>query len=273
MSAILDFLQSPKFYLPIVDIAIGIIAYGILKRVINHIFSRKMEKFSKRSSNYKKTQTLRVLILNIGKCIVAIIVILAILNVYGVNTASILAGLGLVGAVVGLAFQDVLKDFIAGITIILENQYAIGDNVEISGFRGDVIYLGLKTTKIKHYQGAVKILANRNITEVINYSMEPSLAIVEVSVSYEENLDKVEKVLNELAAEMSKNLEKITDKVEVLGITNLSSSSIVYRITVPTISVENFSIERKMRKMIKERFDENKIKIPYTQIEVHHGDK
>src|SRR5699024_1893706 len=106
--------------------------------------------------------------------------------------------LGVVGVVVGLALQDILKDFIAGFTIMLENQYTVGDTVTIGTFKGEVISLSLKTTKLKAYTGEVNIIANRNVIEVINHSIENSLAVVNVSVDYSEDIEKVEKVLNEL---------------------------------------------------------------------------
>ena len=191
---------------------------------------------------------------------------------YGINVTSFLTGLGIVGIIVGLALQDLAKDLIAGFTIILENQYAIGDTISIGDFKGEVIYLGLKTTRIKSYGGQIKIIANRNISEVINYSMENSLAIVDIDVSYEENNDKVEKVLKELTAELSKTLPNLKGKVELLGIQELASSSVRYRIIAPTIAMQHYEVERILRKEIKDRLDKENIKIPYPQIEVHHGE-
>ena len=179
--------------------------------------------------------------------------------------------MGIVGVVLGFALQDLAKDIIAGFSIIFENQYAIGDTISINGFKGEVIFLGLKTTKIKNYEGQVKIVANRNATEVINYSMENSLAIVDIDVSYEEDNEKVEKVLTELATELTKTLPKLKGKVELLGIQELASSSVKYRMIAPTVSMEHFEIERKIRKEVKERLDKENIKIPYPQLEVHHG--
>lgn len=273
MMDVLEFIKSPQFYLPIIYICIAILVNSIICGVLEKAVSLKIGHLPHTSGNYKKSQTVLSLSKAIIKYVIMIIAFLAILTVYGVNVASIIAGLGLVGAVIGLALQDILKDVFAGISIILENQYAIGDNIEIGEFRGEVISLGLKTTKVKNYQGAVKVFANRNITEVINYSLSSSLAIVDVSVAYEEDLNKVEKVLNDLAEELTNSLDKLEGPVEVLGITDLSDSSIIYRLTVKTEPVENFQIEREIRRAIKNRFDKKNIKIPYPQIEVHHGNK
>lgn len=262
----------PQIYLPIIYTCVAVIINGILKRIIDKIISKKQESFSKNSYNYKKTETFKILLKNITKYLIIIFLILAILTVYGINITSFLAGLGIVGVIVGLALQDLAKDLIAGFTIILENQYAIGDTISIGDFKGEVIYLGLKTTRIKNYEGQIKIIANRNISEVINYSMSNSLAIVDIDISYEENNNKVEKVLNTLADDLSQKLPNLKGKVQLLGIQDLASSSVKYRIIAPTVAMEHYEIERILRKEIKERLDKEHIKIPYPQIEVHHGE-
>jgi mscS mechanosensitive ion channel len=261
----------PQVYLPIIYICVAILINGILVNIVEKVVAKKQENFSKNSYAYKKSETFKVLLKNITKYTIIIFLILAILTVYGVDVTSVLTGLGIVGVVLGLALQDLAKDIIAGFSIIFENQYAIGDTISINGFKGEVIFLGLKTTKIKNYEGQVKIVANRNATEVINYSMENSLAIVDIDVSYEEDNEKVEKVLTELATELTKTLPKLKGKVELLGIQELASSSVKYRMIAPTVSMEHFEIERKIRKEVKERLDKENIKIPYPQLEVHHG--
>ena len=110
-----------------------------------------------------------------------------------------------------------------------------------------------------------------NINEVINHSMENSMAIVDVGVSYEDDIEKVEKVLNNLAIELTKTLPKLKGKVEVLGIESLADSSVVFKVIAPTVSMEHFAIQREMRKQIKIALDKNNIKIPYPQVEVHNG--
>lgn len=271
MLDILEKLLIPKVYLPILYICIAILINSISKRIIDKIFLRKQEAFVKNSYNYKKTETFKVLVKNVIKYIIVIFLILAILTVYGVDVTSVLAGLGIAGVVLGLALQDLAKDIIAGFSIVLENQYAIGDIISISGFKGEVIFLGLKTTKIKNYEGQVKIIANRNAIDIINYSMEYSLAIVDIDISYEENNEKVEKVLTQLSEELTETLPNLKGKVELLGIQELGISAVRYRITAPTVAMEHFAIERQIRKAIKERLDKEHIKIPYPQIEVHNG--
>ncbi len=271
MMKIIEKFLVPEIYLPIIYISVAIFINAIIKRIISKIISKKQSTMDNKSYNYKKLETFKGLVTNIIKYIIVIFLLLAILTVYKIDVSSVLAGLGIAGLVVGLALQDLAKDLIAGFSIIVENQYAVGDIISIGDFKGEVIFLGLKTTKIKSYQGDVKIVANRNATEVINYSMSNSLAIVDVDVAYEENNEHVEEVLNELVSELSKTLPNLKGNVALLGIQELSSSSVKYRITAETKAMEHFDIERRIRKAVKTRLDQENIKIPYTQIEVHNG--
>ena len=269
--SILKKILVPKIYLPFIYIIIAVIINIILRKTIDQLFKNHEKKIKKDSFQYKRVKTFKLLFKNIIKYLIIIFTILSILTVYGIDVTSILAGLGIVGLVLTFALQDLAKDFIAGFSIILENQYAVGDTIEVNGFKGEVIYLGIKTTKIRNLEGQVKIISNHNITEVINYSMEYSLAIVDVDVSYEDDNDKVEKVLNDLAIELSNTLKNLKGDVLLQGINNLASSGVTYRMVAyckPMFHLEN---ERIMRKLIKQRLEKEKIKIPYPQVEVHNG--
>lgn len=257
--------------LPMIYIAIGTITYIILKRIINNIFTKKyLNSFTKRHYQ-KRADTIRIMILNILKYLMIILIFLSILTVYGINIRSIIAGLGVTAAIVGLAFQDIAKDLLAGIFIIAEDQYEIGDTIEINGFMGEVVFIGLKTTRIKDYKGRTKIIANHNITEVINYNLANSVAVVDIGIDYDEDINKVEKVLNNLVKDLNKTLPKLKGEVELLGINELDDSSVIYRIIAPVSSMEQYKTERIIRKKIKQVLDQEKIKIPFPQLEVHNG--
>ncbi len=254
--------------LPILYIIIGILVYEVSKRVILNI-SKKSKLKNRR--HQKKADTIREVIINIIKYIIIVFVILAILTVFGVNVSSIIAGLGLTAALLGLALQDLAKDFIAGISIIFEDQFELGDTIEVDGFMGEVVFLGLKTTRIRDYKGATKIISNRNISNVINYNIHNSVAIVDVSVAYEEDCEKVLKVLNKLADDLEGKIPSAKGKMEVWGIDNLDESGVIYRVAQEVSSMEQYTVQRLLRKEIKNTFDKAGIKIPYKQIEVHNG--
>ena len=156
-----------KIIISIIYLIIGIIIYVIIKSIINKTLT--ITKRNLKSHQKQRVTTVKSLILNIVKYVVAILVLLAILSIFGVNVKSILAGLGIGTAIIGLAFQDLAKDLIAGISIITEGQYEVGDTIEVEGFMGEVVFLGLKTTRIRDYKGATKIIANRYMDKMINY--------------------------------------------------------------------------------------------------------
>ncbi len=255
----------------LIYIIIGIIIYSIIKHLLNKTSIFRKKHLNKEQS--QKVKTIQIIALNVSKYLIGIFVILAILSLYGVNVKSILAGLGIGTAIIGLAFQDLAKDIIAGIFIISENQYEIGDTIEIDGFMGEVIAVGLKTTKIKNYKGAVKIISNRNMDKIINYSINNSLAVVDIGVSYDHSPKEVEEVLQKLFIKLDGKIPEVKGKFQILGIDGLNDSSVVYRIAVEVESMQQFNVERILKKEIKIAFDEAKIKIPYPQIEVHNGKK
>ncbi|MBQ6323327.1 MAG: mechanosensitive ion channel [Bacilli bacterium] len=254
--------------LPIIYIVIGVIAFKFLKRIIKRSTQRKT---ILKASQKQRIDTLVGLIINLIKYLTVILVILAILSVYGINIKSILAGLGIGTAIIGLAFQDLAKDLIAGFSIITEGEYEIGDTIEIDGFMGEVVFIGLRTTRIRNFKGATKIIANHYMDNIINYSNNNSLAVVDVSIAYECAEEKIEKAFENLFKKLNGNVPFAKKDLELWGVNELADSAVVYRVVVETEPMKQFVVERYLRKEIKKEFDQENIKIPYQQIEVHNG--
>ncbi len=266
LEKVLDVVKSVKFYGPVLIILISWLLYTIIAKAID-----KANIHGKTELEKKKRKTVILLIKNIVKYVIVILAILNILSIYGVNTTSIVAGLGVVGAVIGLAFQDALKDIIGGINIILDNYYVVGDLVTFGDFTGTVSEFGLKSTKIQNAKGEVMILANRNIDKIINLSQKKSVLLLTIPTAYECDHKKVEKVLNSVLNKIKKE-DNVSEKdTEYLGIDSFDSSSINYLIKIKCDQGSQFATKRLVLKLIKEAYEENDIKIPYDQIEVHHG--
>ena len=260
----MDKIIRKEIIAPLIIVIVCIILCSVSKKIITKVFSFK----SKRINDNKK-KTIVNLINNILKFVLVIIAILMILEVYGIDTKSMVASLGVVGLVAGLALQDVLKDFIVGMTIIFEGEFLVGDWVSINGFKGEVMPSNLRTTKLKAYTGEVKIISNRNITEIINYSLENTNLIVDVSVAYESDVEKVKRVLNELSKKLKEKYN--LKEMKCLGIQELSSSSIVFRLVVLLKYTESFEVDRKIKEEIVLEFSKQNITIPYNQVVVHNG--
>ena len=262
MEKVLEVLLSKEVIGPIITIIIMFIFYKVIRRIIVRVFNVKTKKIKQ-----KKQVTLMNFFINVLRVITLIIAALIILEIYGFKTSTIVASLGAVTVVIGLAFQDILKDFIAGISFIFEDSYNVGDWVTINDFKGEVISIGMKTTRIRAYEGEILIINNGSITQVINHTAANSLAIVDVNVSYDSNIDKVEKVLNELCQNIK--LDNLKGNIELLGIEKLGDSAITFRITAEVEAGTQYSTQRKIRKEVKLILDKNNIEIPYNQLVVH----
>ena len=255
---------SDKIYLPIF-IVLG--AY-VLDMIINKILSLRIV-INKNLTKHEQRSRETVLMMckNIIKVLIAIIAILYILQVYGVNTSALVAGVGAFSLVIGLAFQDIVRDLLAGVAILFDNKYAVGDTVSINGFQGTVIEFGLRTTKIKAFTGEVKSIGNSSFSEVINYNLSNCDIFLKLNVAYNTDIDKLEKVLESMREDILK-IENVKD-YKLLGVDELGDSSIVYAVDITCKAMTNYAIKREVLKMIKKKFDREGINIPYTTVDVN----
>lgn len=262
MKDFLDKILVKEVVGPILIILVSLLVYLVIKSVVNNVFKIRNKYIDKR-----KSKTINGLINNLIKYFIIIIDIVMILDIFGIDTKTLIASLGVVGFVVGLAVQDTLKDFVAGMSIILENQYRVGDTITVKGFRGEVISLGIKSTKIKAYTGEVMIIPNHLIEEVVNHSLDKSLAVVDIPVSYDTDLKKLESILSNLFSKLS--IDGITGDIKILGLESYDDSSISYRVVVDTIPMKHYQVERELKRAIKLELDKNGIEIPFPQVVVH----
>lgn len=267
MLSILKLLSKKEVYGTLLIIGITLIIYRIINLLLDKIVIKGKDKLDK-----KRRKTIINIFKNVIKYVLFIFMVIFLLNLYGVDTTSVITGLGIVGVVLGFALQEALKDIISGISIIFDDYFVVGDIVEYDGFTGTVIEFGLKTTKIKKATGEVMILANRNIDKITNISKERATLLLNIPTAYEEKYEKVEKVLKETLEKAKETYKDITE-VEYLGIDKLNDSSIDYLIKITCHRETQWNIKREILKEIKLAYDKNKIKIPYNQLEVHNGTK
>ena len=184
-----------------------------------------------------------------------IVGIFIILSIFGVDTTSILAGAGLVGILLGFALQKLLQDMINGFFIIIENQYIVGEYVQINGKSGRVLELGLKTTKILSYTGEMIIFSNGDITQVVNFSRNESLMIVDLVLLNENKYDKVYKIVEEVITKFSHH--NIIGKINILGVEEINELSYTLRITGKTKPYDYFEVARLLKVELVKIFQEN----------------
>lgn len=214
------------------------------------------------------TQTIK----RIVKYVLLFFALVISLDMFGVNTASLIATLGIGGFALTFGAQSLVKDMITGFFILIENQYSVGDYVQIGSKEGIVEELGIRITKIRDFTGELHIIPYGSITEVTNKTRGQMRALVKVGVSYEDDLDHVFSVLNRIADDL-KNDENIIEGPTVLGVTQLANSSVEISIVAKTVPLQQWAIERNLRKRIKEEFEKEGIEIPYQKIVVLGGEK
>ena len=247
----MDVFLKEEIIVPVLTILLSMVLYLILKRIIKRVFSIK--KLDERKKN-----TILSIFTNLLKYLFVIFGLLVVLDAFGVDTKAIVASLGVAGVVVGLAFQDILKDTISGIFIILENQYAVGDHITVDGFRGKVISLGLKSTKIISYTGEVKTIPNRYVEQPINHSVEKPVINLEIPIPNTYDVKKTKKLLNEICEKLTNELENVRGEVKVVGIMSLTNLYSKYRIRAEIEFLTALQVRDEILSAIRIALDERK---------------
>ena len=225
--------------------------------------SEKNSNISKRLNN--KSRTYLRLTRSIFRYVFIILTILIILQINGVDVSSLLAGVGILSVIVGLAVQDALKDIIRGFSILSEEYYSIGDVITYKQNTGKVIALGLKTTKIEDLKtGNIISIANRNIEQV---EVNSNQLYINFPMPYEISVDKAEKVTASIV-EHIKELNDVED-AKYIGVTELADSSIKYLLKIICPPERVLQVRRDCYGVILRVLDKNKISVPYTQIDIH----
>lgn len=266
MEKFLGFILKKEIIGTLATIILAYIAYKVVNFLIDHSLTKAKTDYER-----KKKKTVTELLKNIMKTLIIAIALICILDMFGINVNSLVASLGIASAVGALSFQDTLKDVISGSVIIMDNYFVIGDYVNYEGFTGQVIEFGLKTTKIMSVDGEVKIVANRNISEIINLSQKKASNLILAPTAYEEKVEKVEAILNELVEEIRTWDTMDKEKTEYIGVVELNSSSVDYGIRIYCSPGKVWQYRRDILRLIKMKYDENDIKIPYDQVEVHNA--
>jgi small conductance mechanosensitive channel len=249
-------------YINILESITIVLFMGILFYVISVIV-----KLITRNSNRGKT--VGVLITSVSKFGVMVISLILILSAWNVPTPTLLAGAGIAGLAVSFGAQGLLEDVFAGLSIIFEKQFIVGNFVEVGEFRGEVIEIGPRNTRIKNIYGNILIIANSDIREIVNLSEDLSYAISEISVEYSEDLDKVEEIIKD-------NLPKIGEKIPEIvagpiydGVETLADSAVIVRVIAHCEEKNRINVRRILNKELKSLLDMNNIKIPFPQLVIH----
>ena len=192
------------------------------------------------------------------------------LAVLGVNVSTIFAGVGILALIIGFGTESLVADLVTGVFILFENQFNVGDIIEVDGYRGTVDSIGIRTTCIRDPGGNIKIINNSSLKNILNRSEKGSVAISEVGVSYATDLREVDAKIADILADIKeRNSEVFIGEVKYLGVENLADSAVVLKFMAEVEEKNIFSGRRLLNKELKCAFDDNGFEIAFPQIDVH----
>lgn len=278
-SAIGDFLQNTATKI-VITIVITFIIQSILHATIGRVVRRavRSHKYESKAEEKKREDTL-IRIFRTASAfmlwLVAIIVILAELNV---NIAALLTGAGLIGVVAGIAAQNVIKNYLAGLYIIMENQYRVGDIITLSdiggtnGTSGVVEDISIRATRLRDLDGTLHIVTNGTAAVITNRTFQYASPVLDIGVSYDADIDQVEKVINEVGQAMQKDAkwqDVILEPIQFLRVDSFNDSSVTVKAVGKVKPGEQWGVAGEFRRRVKQAFDKAGIEIPFPQVVVH----
>ncbi|SFG36090.1 small conductance mechanosensitive channel [Halobacillus alkaliphilus] len=240
-----------------------LIAFAIVKPLGKKAIGAAMKRMSnQRKLSNGRSQTLEKLAINIFSYSLTFIFIVMLLSALTIEIGPLLAGAGIVGLAIGFGAQGLVSDVVTGFFILSERQVEVGDYVTAGGYDGVVEEVGIRTTLLRSFDGTLNFIPNRNISGVANHSRGNMRALVDIGIGYDENIDQAMTVLKEVADEFAMD-ERFKEGPSVLGVQSLGSSDVVIRILGKTENMEQWAVERDLRKAMKEALDQAGIEIPY----------
>jgi moderate conductance mechanosensitive channel len=254
----LEFLRVdvPKL---LVIVVLAFVLIRLMKIVINRLLA-----FSRHESGARAQQlrTAAGVIGSVGTFVIIFLALMQILPVLGVNMGPLLASAGVAGLAIGFGAQTLVHDVINGFFILLENQYAVGDVVRVAGVKGTVEAMTMRNTTLRDDDGTLHIVPNSEIKIVSNLTRDWAQVALHVYVAYNEDSDKVVKLLNDVAQEV-RNDRGFSDDIvadpQVPGIERVASGEVDYLMLVKTRPGRQYAVTRELRRRIKECFQKNNI--------------
>jgi small conductance mechanosensitive channel len=219
----------------------------------------------------RRGHTISQLLRSVGRLLVIAIALLLTFNVF-IDIGPILAGAGILGLAVSFGAQSLVKDFLSGFFILFENQFAIGDVIEAGGKSGTVEKMTLRVVVLRDLKGTMHVVPNSEIKVVSNMTRGWSRAVVDVGITYEEDIDRALAVVRDEAAQFSTDKmwgAQLDGPLEVPGIESLGDSAVVIRTLIKTQPGSQWTVAREFRRRLKKRLDREGISIPYPQRRVH----
>lgn len=271
------FIDAANIFTPLILIALWLLMDYVLKSLFRRGFRVAVSRLNstinnevlKKSVEYR-LKTIRQLSTQLARVALAIIMGSWVLGAIGIDVRPVIAGIGVAGLGLSLAAQNIIRDYINGFIILFEDQYNVGDWIEINNYSGTVELFTLRATRLRDMEGNLVIVPNGTVQTVVNYTKEWSVAVVKVGITYEADYSKARKIMEDLGKEMAEGDGGVILEQPVFqGITDFGPSEIDMRILIKTLPGRQWSVGRSFREKLKERFDAENISFAYPQLTVH----
>ncbi len=215
-----------------------------------------------------RANTLGRLLKNVGSVVILTIAFLMILGEWGFNLAPLVASAGIVGVALGFGAQTLVADFLSGVFMLLEDQYGVGDVIDMGEATGTVEDVGLRVTRLRSVDGVVWYVRNGEVIRVGNMSQNWSRALLDVGVAYSSDIARVRELLEDEARRLNEDEEwgeLLLEDPEVWGVESIAADAIVIRLVLKTLPGQQWAVARELRQRIKARFDAEGVEIPFPQ--------
>lgn len=250
-----------------------IIAFFIIVPIGKKVIDKMMQNTAKNQrASPGRIKTLEKLLENVFTYVMVFILIVMLFATLGVNIGPLLAGAGVVGLAIAFGAQGLVNDMVTGFFVLMERQLEIDDYVTTAGYDGIVEEIGLRTTKIRSFDGTLNYVPNRYIEGVANHTRGNMRALVDIGISYYDNMDEAIMLLETVCAEF-KDDERFKEGPDAIGVQGIGTSEVVLRVVGQTENGLQWACERDMRKRIKEVFDNAGVEIPLQHHVIVQKDK
>ncbi|MEM8780435.1 MAG: mechanosensitive ion channel family protein [Cyanobacteria bacterium P01_G01_bin.49] len=251
------------------------LSYALIAKFTSAFMARELLDFRENQRLHLRVTTISM----VSKSIVTVIWvgtgIIIGLSVIGINVAPLLAGLGILGVGISLASQNLIRDAINGFFIILEDQYALGDVIQVESFGGLVENINLRVTQLRDPEGRLITIPNSEVKIVANLSSKWSRADLNIPVAYDTDIDQALKIIKDLAEAMRRDIvwrDCILEKPEILGVDNFEARGLIIRVWIITKPLKQWDVAREFRRRLKVEFDRQGIPLPVPQQKIWFAD-
>jgi small conductance mechanosensitive channel len=275
----------------VITIGVAVVARWMLHRLISRIVAGATSRHAQRLAelpgarralavaigvaherHVQRTRTMGSLLRSVVTVFVATITILTVLALLDIPLAPLIASAGVGGVALGFGAQSLVKDFLSGVFMIIEDQYGVGDVVDTGEVIGTVEDVTLRITQLRDANGVTWYVRNGEIVRIGNRSQGWSTAIVDIPVAYDEDLERAKGIISDVVAELAEDSswdEKLLEPPEVVGVESIVGGAVTIRVLAKTVAQENFAVQRELRERVKLAFQRDGVRSPAAMPLLH----